>query len=327
MAIALDIIKGALRRIHSYQSGEQIAAPDEQDCLDTLNDLLDSWSTDKQYIFGSNENILSWTAGKTQYRVGNPTSASIGLPNFTGTLTANSNVITGVTNIPAGLVAGTSSTNVGAGSTLTDTQNLLPVGTYVTAIGANTVTLSAAPISNSQGADSFTYTLPGDFPISRPLRITGGFTRFNALDFWLDVYATQDEYTSVLYKAQPGPWPTLAWYNNQYPYGILNVYQAPGNGSELHLYTDTILQNLTLNQTLVLPQGYARALKNCLAREIWVEYVSAIQVPIMLEKLASESLTFIKALNAKPAVRAKYDRALVRGNRPDGGFILHGGYR
>ncbi len=327
MTTALDIIKAALNRVNSYQSGEQIAQPDQNDCLATLNDLLDSLSTDKQQIFGTNENIFLWSANQTQYRIGNPTNTDLGLPAFTGTLTSGSNVITGVTRIPTGLVAGTSLSAVGAGSTITDSQNVVPAGTYVTAIGTNTVTLSANAIANSQGLDQITYTLPGDFPISRPLRITGGFTRFNVLDFWLDVYASQDEYNSILYKAQPGPWPTLAWYNNQFPYGLLNVYQAPGNSAEVHLFTDTILQNLTLTQTLLMPQGYSRALKWCLARELWVEYVSATNVPLMLEKLASESLTMIKSLNAKPAVRAKYDRALVRGNRIDGGWITHGGYR
>lgn len=327
MTTALDWIKGALRRVNSYQSGEQIAAPDESDCLETLNDLLDSLSTDKQLNFGSNENILTWTANKTQYTIGNPRCTDIGLSTFTGTATSGSNVITGVTQMPSGLVAGTSLSSVGAGSTITDSQSVIPAGTYVTAKGSTTVTLSANATANSQGLDQFTYTLPGDFPIARPLRITSGFTRFNALDFDLDVYASQEEYTDILYKAQPGPWPTIAWYNNQFPYGILNVYQAPGNSAEVHLFTDTILQNLTLNQTVIMPQGYSRAFKWLLAREIWVEYVSAVTVPLMLEKLANEALSTIKALNAKPAQRAKYDRALVRGNRIDGGWITHGGYR
>lgn len=326
MQTALDYIKAALRRCNSYQSGEQIAQPDAQDCLETFNDLLDSFSTDKQQIFGTNETVFEWISGQTQYRIGNPKNTDLGLPGFTGTVTATSNVITGATNIPAGLIAGSSFNRVGAGSTLTDSQSLFPANTYVTAIGANTVTLNAPAIGNSQGLDVFSYTLPGDFPIPRPLRITGGFTRFNALDFTLDVYASQDEYNQILYKAQPGPWPTIAWYNNQFPYGILNVYQAPGNSSELHLFTDTILANLTLDQAVVLPQGYARALKWCLAREIWVEYVSAVAVPTMMEKLAGEALALIKALNAKPAVRSKYDSALVGRNGGDYGYIFHGGY-
>ena len=119
----------------------------------------------------------------------------------------------------------------------------------------------------------------------------------------------------------------MAWYNNTYPYGILKVYQTPGNNAELHLFTKAIFKNLSASSPMILPQGYARALKWCLAREIWVEYVNPTTVPIMLEKLASESRKMIMDLNAKPARRAKYDRALVRGNRADGGWIFYGGYR
>ena len=323
---ALNVIQGSLRRINSYQSGETIAAPDETDCLDTLNDLLESLSTDKQFIFGSNENILSWTGGKNQYKVGNPTASLLGGVSFTGTLTSGSPTITAVTNIPSLLVAGAAAAyQVGSGSILTDTQNLLPANTTVTAIGTNTITLLANATANSNGADSFTYTVPGDFPILRPLRITHGFTRFNALDFTLDVYETESQYTELLYKAQPGPWPTVAWYNNAFPYGILNVYQTPGNSSALHLFTDTLLSTLTLNQVIVMPQGYARCLKWLLAKELCAEYGYPLSDAIKAN--AQESLAFIKALNAQPANVARYDRALVRGNRADGGWIFSGGYK
>lgn len=323
---ALNVIQGSLRRINSYQSGETIAAPDETDCLDTLNDLLESLSTDKQFIFGSNENILSWTGGKNQYKVGNPTASLLGGVSFTGTLTSGSPTITAVTNIPSLLVAGAAAAyQVGSGSILTDTQNLLPANTTVTAIGTNTITLLANATANSNGADSFTYTVPGDFPILRPLRITHGFTRFNALDFTLDVYETESQYTELLYKAQPGPWPTVAWYNNAFPYGILNVYQTPGNSSALHLFTDTLLSTLTLNQVIVMPQGYARCLKWLLAKELCAEYGYPLSDAIKTN--AQESLAFIKALNAQPANVARYDRALVRGNRADGGWIFSGGYK
>ena len=323
---ALDIIKAALRRINSYQSGEPIATPDAQDCLDTMNDLLDSWSTDEFQVFGSAENILAWTSGQNKYTVGNPVCTLLGSQPFTGTLTASSNTITGVTNIPSNLVAGaTAAYQVGSGSILTDSQGLLPADTTVTAIGSTTITMSANAAGNSNGADSFTYTVPGNFPIPRPLRITTGFTRFNALDFGLDVYETESQYNDILYKAQPGPWPTVAWYNNQFPYGVLKVYQTPSNGSALHLFTDTILSNMTLNQVLVMPQGYSRALKWNLAKELCAEYGYPLTDSIKMN--AEVSLDVVKSLNAKPAQVSRYDRALVRGNRPDGGWIMTGGMR
>lgn len=325
--IGLDFVKRALRHITSYQSGEQIAPQDAQDVIDQLNSILGLWNTYKWNVFGSTENILSWIVNQTQYKVGNPLNSDIGLLPFTGTVTSNSNVITGVTQIPSGLVAGSSFNQVGAGSTITDLQNLFPASTYVTAIGTNTVTVSANATGSSQGLDQLSYTLPGDFPIARPLRITSGYTRINQLDFTLDVYETQEEFNEILYKAQPGPWPVVAWYNMQYPYGILNVYQAPGQSAFVHLFTDTLLNNIGLNQTVVMPQGYAFALEWTLAEMIWPDYQGEKPVPSHILKNARAGQDAIKAVNAQPAKRAKYERMLVRGNRPDGGWITHGGFR
>ena len=322
---ALDVIKGALRKINSYQSGETIAAPDAADCLEVFNDLLESISTDQNMVFGSAENILTWTSGKNQYTVGNPIMTLLGSSAFTGTLTSGSATMTSVTNIPANLVAGaTAAYAVGSGSILTSAQNLLPANTTVTAIGSTTITMSAKATASSNGADSFSYTVPGDFPISRPLRITTGYTRFNNLDFTLDVCETEAQYNAILFKAQPGPWPTVAWYNNQFPYGILKVYQTPSNSSTLHLFTDTILDGMTLNQVMVMPQGYARMLKLLLMRDISLEY--GIQLSPLALKLAQEAADYVKAINAQPAAVSRYDRALSRGNRPDGGWIIRGGY-
>ena len=326
---ALNIIEGSLRRINSYQSGETIATPDAEDCLDTLNDLLDSLSTDKQMIFGSQENILQWNANQMLYKIGNPTCDLLGYTPFTGTLTSGSNIITGVSPIPKGIVAGSGAAYaMFSGSILSDTQGLIPANTTVTAIGTNTITMSANATGNSTGSDLITFTVPGDFPIPRPLRITHGFTRFNSLDFTLDVYETETQYTQFLYKAQPGPWPTVGWYNNTFPYGLLNVYQTPGNAAECHIFTDTILQNLTLNQVLIMPQGYARMLKWLMAEELWPEFIGVnVPIPTSITTKAQEARAYVKALNATPAAVSQYDREVVRGNRPDGGWITHGGYR
>lgn len=64
------VVKAALRRINSYQSGEQLAAPDANDCLEALNDLLDSWSTEHAYVYASPENIFEFTSLKYQYSIG-----------------------------------------------------------------------------------------------------------------------------------------------------------------------------------------------------------------------------------------------------------------
>lgn len=312
----LDLIKSSLRGINSFQSGEQIAQQDVQDCLDCLWGLLDSLSTQKQYIYGSQEFILQWIANQIQYKVGNPLCTDIGEPPFTGTVTATSAVITGVTQIPSDLAVGATLSDIYGGS-------VVPKNATVIAIGTNTVTMSAAASASSVGLGKITYSIPGDFAIPRPLRITHGYTRFSQLDFPLEVYTTESEYNSILYKYQPGPWPTLAWYNNQFPYGLLNVYQVPGNSAQLHLFCDTILTRPALDDTLQLPQGYQRALKWLLARELWPEYWGMKPFPMHMEKLAAEASGAVKALNAQPVPKMTYETILTK-RRHDKGFIFRG---
>lgn len=316
---ALDLIKGGLQYVQSYQSGETIAQFDQQDNLRVLNDLLDMWSTDHTLVYARNETIFNWVNGQAQYKIGNPLCTDIGESGFTGTLTGGSATISGITNMPADLKVG---------ATLTDVANVIPAGTTVSTIGVGTITMSAnAAATPSNGTDTITYTIPGDVPIQRPLRLTSGYTRINNLDFTLKVLATESEYNSILYKAQPGPWPTIAWYNPQMPYGILNVYMTPGQSAAVHLFSDIILSNLTINQTFILPQGYSLALKLNLALQFWPIYVRGDEPPFMLMKLAGDAYKAIKDLNRNPPVESTYDTNLIRGNRPDGGFIIHGGYR
>ena len=318
MTTALDLVTSALRRINSYQPGEQLADADAQDALETLNEMLDSWSNLKLHVYGTNESIFQWVNGQFQYKIGNPTCTDLGESPFTGTLAKGSPTISGVTNIPSDLKVG---------ATLTDLANVIPAGTTVTAIGANTVTMNAnATATPSTGTDTITYTIPGDFAVARPLRITGGFTRINELDFPFDVYTSQEEYTSILFKYQPGPWPTVAWYNNVFPYGLLNVYQAPGQGAECHLFTDTLLANLALTDTLQMPPGYVRAIKWNLAMELWPEFWGTAQMPHDIRKRAHESIEAIKAINSQPPRRSQYDRALIRGDKPDASWITNGGF-
>lgn len=321
MSTVLNVVQGALRRINSYQSGEPIANADANDCLDTFNDLLDSMSIDKQMIFGSVENILTLNAGQAQYTIGNPTCTSLGEPPFVGSLTSGSPTITGVTTMPA---------DITVGGTLTDTAGVIPKGTTVLAFDsvAQTVTMSAnATATPATNPEQVTYTIPGNFAIPRPNRITHGFTRYANLDFTIEVTMSQTRFLEILYKAQPGPWPVVAWYNPQMPYGLINFYQTPSNAGQLHLFTDTILSDVTLSQTIVLPSGYVRALKWLLAEELWPEYWGTTPIPPALTKKAHESLMMVKALNALPAGKAKYDRILTRNNRANAGWILFGGYQ
>jgi hypothetical protein len=319
---ALDLVTGALRNINALEAGEVPNAQDAADALQVINDMLDAWSVDHLFVFASVENLLTFTPGQYQYTIGNAPGGT-----FTGTLVSGSPTISGVT-IPA---------TIAIGSFLTDVSLAIPPNTYVTGIGAGTLTMSANATATVAVPEVFTYLIPGNFsrdavlntPIVRPLRITNAFTRITAsgstgLDYGIEIVG-RDKYTAIGLKGLAQPWPIILYYDPTFPLGTLYFYGNPSQAGSLHLWTDTILSSFTsLTQTINLPQGYARAIKKCGALELAPEYGKTAGAQLV--KQAADAMKAIKSLNAEPAVQAFYDTDLVRSNRTDAGWILHGGF-
>lgn len=313
MTTAAEIITGALKFINSYAPGEALDSADSDDALGTLNDLLDSWSTDQASVFASSENILTFTAGQYQYTIGNYDAGT-----FAGTVTNGSPTITGVT-VPSDMVArgDLSGAGISAGTTILSFN-----------AGAGTVTMSANATA-SPGVQQISYTVCGNFKLPRPLRVTDSFTRINTqgagLDYPIEIIS-QERYIEIGYKAISAPWPIVAWYNPTMPLGNIYFYQNPSGSGELHLFTDNILTNFAgLTTDVRMPQGYSRALKRCLARELAPEYGAAWTA--QHERLAKEAYDYVKSLNQVPVPVAKYDSELIQNSRTDAGWILFGGFR
>jgi hypothetical protein len=313
MTTANDLITGALKFINAYAPGETLDSADSADALITLNDLLDSWSTDQASVYASGEDVLTFTAGQYQYTIGNYAAGT-----FAGVVTNGSPTITGVT-VPTDMVARGDLSGAG-----------IPTGTTILSFnaGAGTVTMSANATA-TPGAQQISYTVCGDFKLPRPLRVTNSFTRINTggsgLDYPIEIIS-QERYIEIGFKAISAPWPICAWYNPTMPLGNIYFYQNPSGAGSLHLFTDTILTSFAALTTDVrMPQGYSRALKRNLARELAPEY--GAQWTAQHEKLAKESYDYIKSLNSIPVPVAKYDSELIAGNRYDAGWIMYGGFR
>jgi len=325
---ALDLITGALRNINSLEAGEVPNADDASDALQILNDMLESWTIEKLFVFSSTENRFIFVPGQYQYTIGNPVGGT-----FTGTLVSGSPTISNVT-IPADLSVGSMITDVGASIPTT-------TPTLVTAIGTNTLTLSANAISTQATGDVFTYTTPGDIAydsstgasIPLPVRITNAFTRITVgggnpmvqgLDYQIQIIP-RDKYTALGLKGIAGPWPTDLYYDRTYPLGNIYVYPNPSMGGELHYWTDTILMDLqNINSPINLPQGYARAIKSNLAIELAAENGKAVSPSLAMR--ARDAKAAIKSLNASPAVEAFFDQHILKSRRADAGWIMHGGF-
>jgi hypothetical protein len=378
-----DIATGALLNINAYAVGQPLNSQVGSTCLQVLNDLLDSLSTDQAFVYTQTQNILAWTPGKFQYSIGNPVGGT-----FLGYTTSGSPTITGVT-IPA---------NLQVNGDLTDTSNAVPAGTTVLAfstIAPASVTFTAPPVGSgatlsvvwpyasglylisfsdgevrsgqfthlnaavtwtpaltgtptanivvnlntitmSQPAnqtqivqDVFTYTTPGDFKISRPLRIRSSFTRITTsaaagLDYWFDIISFE-RYNEIGLKTVPGPWPYLAAYQPTFPLSTLWVYPNPSIAGQVYLYTDLILSEFpNLTTAINLPQGYNRALKKLLALELCPSFGKTPSPQLILQ--AKEAKNLLKDQNNAPITTLRYDSDLVRSRHTDAGWIVNGGF-
>jgi hypothetical protein len=314
---ALDIVQGALLQINSYAPGESLAASDGQAGLNALNDLLDSLSADKAFIYTQVETLFNWIAGQYEYSVGNPVGGT-----FSGTVTGGSDLITGVLNPPATLTVG---------GTLSDVGGAIPAGTTLsTIIGGGYLAMSAnallTPIPNPE---PITYTVPGDIPMPRPLRFNDGFTRSTTsgnanLDYAFEMISL-DRYKEELLKNVQGPWPYVAAYQPTFPYGTLYVYPCPGANYQAHLFTDLILAEFSsLTTPYAMPQGYTRALKKLLALELCPQYGKTPSPQLILQ--AKEAKMLIKKVNDSPVKTLRFDTAIQRQQVNDASWIIHGGF-
>lgn len=141
-----DLIIGGLRNLNVLEAGEVPNNLDGPDALQVLNDLLESLSTDRLFVFTQNANIIAWTPGQFQYTIGNPVQGT-----FTGYTTSGSPIITGVTT-PLTITFGINSIGQTVGGSLTDTQNVVPAGATIVSFSAGStsaITFTGAPTGSA----------------------------------------------------------------------------------------------------------------------------------------------------------------------------------
>lgn len=181
------------------------------------------------------------------------------------------------------------------------------------------------------GKLSYTIGTGGDVNITRPLRITNMYSRYvtsnSAVDFACQEISG-DKYTALSLKSQPGPWPKFAYYNTGYPLATLLFWPLPTQGVEFHMWTDQLLANLGLTDSLQLPPGYFLALQYALAEMMAPEFGTDPATMTAVSVMAKKLRHVLKSTNAKPQSEVPLDAAgLSNGTVFDAGWILHGGFQ
>jgi len=317
---ATTLLTGALRKTGQYAPGETPSPQDLNDALDVLNGHLDSMSLDNKSVFNSMENVVTLTAGQQSYTIGNEYAGV-----FNGTVTSGSNIITGVTTPQVG-TNGSASALLIPGAVLTGPG--IPTGTVVApgGVGTNTVTMSTTAVGTFTNLVS--YTAPGQIAVQRPLKITNAYSRIttttSTVDFFCDI-KDLSAYSSIGLKSQPGPWAKFLYYNPNMPQGQVYFWPVPNQAVEFHFWTTQVLQSVSLNTPLNLPQGYYIYLQFAIAELLCVEF--GTPVPPDIIRLARRYEAQIKSNNAFIDQQIAVDQAIAAHNANDAGWVLTGGFQ
>lgn len=78
MATAGDQINGALRLIGVLAEGETPSAETSQDALTALNQMIDSWNTERLSVYTTQDQVFTWPAGSISRTLG-PTGNFVGV--------------------------------------------------------------------------------------------------------------------------------------------------------------------------------------------------------------------------------------------------------
>ena len=77
MATAGELINGSLRLLGMLAEGETPSAETSQDALSAMNQMIDSWNTERLAVFSTQDQVETWPPG-TRFRTFGPTGDIVG---------------------------------------------------------------------------------------------------------------------------------------------------------------------------------------------------------------------------------------------------------
>jgi hypothetical protein len=120
-------------------------------------------------------------------------------------------------------------------------------------------------------AATYTIGTGQTFNTARPIQIIEAYTTSGNINYPL-IIINQEQYNNITFPSATG-YPEYLAYNNGYPYGVISLYPVPSGVTSITLLTEkAITQFATLDTSMSLPEGWARALIKNLAIDIAAAY-------------------------------------------------------
>jgi hypothetical protein len=148
------------------------------------------------------------------------------------------------------------------------------------------------------GKFSYTIGATGDIVADRPIWFNGAVCTWQGVTTPIEMI-DQATYDSIPIKATSQPLVERLLYINDFPNGIINVFPIPSEAVTLTLSTAKILSvPATLSTSIALPPGYLRALRYCLAVDMWPEFNNPSTDIGTVKAIATKAKANIKIANS-----------------------------
>lgn len=136
----------------------------------------------------------------------------------------------------------------------------------------------------------------GNFVGSRPVEVHDStYFIYSNLSYPI-TFLNEDQYNAIALKSSTSTFPQFMWVNMDMPDITMRIWPIPTNEIEMHIISIVELdQPATLATALVIPPGYLRAFRFCLAVEIAQEF--GAEPPPMVKRIAEVSKRNVKRIN------------------------------
>lgn len=256
----LDIITEAYELVRVGVDEEPLTAAQVQKAMRSFNIMVKAWQADGLHLWTKTEGVIFLQSGVPQYKLGGTNNTRSCLYDDLAATSLVADAQAGDTVIHVSSIA-----NMASGSQIAVEigGNLLQWTTISGVPVGDAVTLSA-PLSEDVliGNAVFAYTTK----LVRPARMLQARRRIfspnpqDYNDIWLTILERPDYYNQPT-KLQPGT-ETMIYYDPQLVTGLMQLWQAPSNETDLVLFTfERPLQDQTaLPQTVDFPQEWIEPL-------------------------------------------------------------------
>lgn len=175
------------------------------------------------------------------------------------------------------------------------------------------LTSNAGVYALTANVNSYTIGATGAFVDIAPIEVLSAYLRIPGnLDVPLDVISYGD-YLRVVQKTTTGTYPSVVSLQNTIPNGTLYLWPTPSAGLSLVLEANVqITQLADLSTTLVLSNGYQKAMVDCLAYELCIEYGRTDMIEEIKDSARISKMN-VKRKNA-PKDTMSFDSALLSAN-------------